>query len=226
MRLTLFLALAFVLASAQHFVDRVVASVNGHPILWSDLEEEVKLGALLDGRPVTEVTPAQRDSALDRLVDNELLEQQVASANSEEDAVSQKAEVDREISDLRVARDASGTTDWDKLLREYGVTEQELREKLLRQAQLLQFVDMRFRPGTQVSDAEIQGFYNDVFVPDMKKRGADLPALAKVQGSIEKILVEQKVNAALEQYLRVLRGGARIWKSAPFAAGATAEGKR
>jgi SurA N-terminal domain len=226
MRLALIFVLAVAIASAQEFVDRVVASVNGNPVLWSDVEDEVRLDALLDGRPASEVTPAQRNAALDRLVDNELLAQQVGAANSDENAPAQQEEVDREVRDLRAERNASDTTDWDRLLKQNAVTEQDLRAKLLRQVQLLQFVNMRFRPGTQVSEAEIERFYNDVFVPEMKKRGAPVSSLASVQESIEKILIEQKVNAALDQYLQVLRGGARIWKSAPFAtAQAKAEGK-
>jgi parvulin-like peptidyl-prolyl isomerase len=227
MRLALIFALAVAMASAQQFVDRVVASVNGNPILWSDVDEEVKLDALLDNRPASELTPAQRNAALDRLIDDELLAQQVASANSDENAASQQEEVDREIRDLRSERNVSDATDWQRFLNEHGVTEPDLRARLLRQVQLLQFVNMRFRPGTQVSQNEIERFYNQVFVPEMKKRGASVPALASVQDTIEKILIEQKVNAALDQYLQVLRGGARIWKSAPFATAKTStEGKR
>src|ERR1700690_845462 len=58
-------------------VDRVVANVNGHVVLQSDWEEEVAFEAFEGGRSPDSFTTAERQAALDRLVDQELLREQV-----------------------------------------------------------------------------------------------------------------------------------------------------
>ncbi len=76
------LATAFLIAFASWspagtIVDRVVANVNGHVVLQSDWEEEVAFEAFENGRAPDSFTTAERQAALDRLVDQELLREQV-----------------------------------------------------------------------------------------------------------------------------------------------------
>src|ERR1700749_287587 len=73
-------ALLFVLPMftfAGSVVDRVVANVNGHVVLQSDWEEEVSFEAFEDGKDPASFTEAERKAALDRLIDQELLREQV-----------------------------------------------------------------------------------------------------------------------------------------------------
>ena len=74
--LTLLLALV-IPSMAGQVVDRVVSNVNGHVVLQSDWEQEVAFEALSDGRDLDSFTLAERKAALDRLVDQELLREQV-----------------------------------------------------------------------------------------------------------------------------------------------------
>ena len=64
-------------AAAGPIVDRVVANVNGHVVLQSDWEEEVSFEAFEDGKDPATFTDAERKAALDRLIDQELLREQV-----------------------------------------------------------------------------------------------------------------------------------------------------
>src|SRR4030081_543609 len=64
-------------AGAGQIVDRMVANVNGHILLQSDWEEEVSFEAFVDARSPDSFTPAERKAALDRLIDQELLREQV-----------------------------------------------------------------------------------------------------------------------------------------------------
>src|SRR5208282_1871804 len=75
-RLALGMALA-VSTLAGQIVDRVVANVNGHVVLQSDWEQEVALEAFSDGRDPDSFTAPERRAALDRLIDQELLREQV-----------------------------------------------------------------------------------------------------------------------------------------------------
>src|SRR5271156_7048674 len=67
-------------AKAGEIVDRVVTNVNGHVVLQSDWEQEVAFEALSDGRDPASFTSDERKAALDRLIDQELLREQVRPA--------------------------------------------------------------------------------------------------------------------------------------------------
>ena len=58
-------------------IDRVVATVNGHPILQSDVDETVRFDALLDDKPVSGISGADVEATLQHLTDQELLRQQM-----------------------------------------------------------------------------------------------------------------------------------------------------
>src|ERR1035438_8233584 len=44
---------------------------------------------------------------------------------------------------------------------EYGVTEPELKTRLLWQLTLVRFIDVRFRPGIQIGDDDIRNYFNE-----------------------------------------------------------------
>src|SRR5260221_4083493 len=72
------LIMALALSSpAGQIVDRVVASVNGHVVFRTDWEQEVALEAFSNARDPDSFTIIDRNAALDRLIDQELLREQV-----------------------------------------------------------------------------------------------------------------------------------------------------
>ena len=72
----MFLALHFPSAPAE-VIDRIVATVNGHIILLSDWEDSLRYEAFSSGRPLDRLTADDRKSALDHLIDQELLREQL-----------------------------------------------------------------------------------------------------------------------------------------------------
>src|SRR6202167_5282446 len=84
-------ALAFaVLLSALSFapspasaevIDRIIATVNGRVILQSDWDEALCYEALLTNRTPAQFTDDDRRAVLDRLIDQELLREQMKSAD-------------------------------------------------------------------------------------------------------------------------------------------------
>ena len=82
-RLYLMLALCMagtVLAGAGEVIDRIVATVNGHIILQSDWDEALAYQALAEKVPWRSFSLEQRKAALDRLIDQELVREQVHAA--------------------------------------------------------------------------------------------------------------------------------------------------
>ena len=72
------LSMALAISSlGGQIVDRVVTSVNGHVVLQSDWEQELDFEAFSNARDSDSFTSAARNAALDRLIDQELLREQV-----------------------------------------------------------------------------------------------------------------------------------------------------
>src|SRR5215469_8876633 len=97
-------------ASAGEMIDRIVATVNGHIILQSDWNDALCYEALLSARPVDQFTDQDRRAVLDRLIDQELLGEQMKSNlfqhASEEEAAKQVADA------RKLYPEASSTQGW------------------------------------------------------------------------------------------------------------------
>src|SRR6185437_8011019 len=62
---------------AGELLDRIVATVNSQVILQSDWDDEVRFEALMSDRKPDDETSEQRKAALDRLVDQDILREQM-----------------------------------------------------------------------------------------------------------------------------------------------------
>src|SRR5580765_3166695 len=91
---------------AGEVLDRIVITVNGHAILQSDWQDEVRYESFVAGRTLQDVTPQDRKSALDRLIDQELLREQM---NPEESRPTTPEEVEQQFKTVEIeyARDHS-----------------------------------------------------------------------------------------------------------------------
>src|SRR6478672_6429094 len=105
-------------ARAGEVIDRIVATVNGRIILQSDWDEALSYEALLSGRALSFFTDEDRRAVLDRLIDQELLAEQMKSASfkhaSEEDAAAEITEA------RKLHPDAATAEGWQALLARYG----------------------------------------------------------------------------------------------------------
>src|SRR5262249_8623192 len=106
---------------------------------------------------------------------------------------------------------------WKALLAAYGVTQQDVEEHLASEFRVLRLVDLRFRGMVRVDKSAIAGYYQEQFVTELKRRGATPPPLEGVSDRIEKILVEQRVNEMLNEWLQALRTQAHIERMMPGA---------
>src|SRR5277367_1896996 len=136
--MALCLALA-VSAVGGQIVDRVVTNVNGHVVLQSDWEQEVAFEAFANGRDPDSFTSAERKAALDRLIDQELLREQVRP--SQPPPADQVAARVAEVRKLN----PECTTDesWRAKLQRYGLTESALEKRLGNEIQVMKLVEDR-----------------------------------------------------------------------------------
>src|SRR5690349_12967374 len=129
-----FAAVIWVLANsaltlrAGQLLEQIVATVNSHIILLSDWDDEVRCEALMNGKALDQVTLDDRKAALDHLIDQELLREQVGGA---EVSPANEADVSKQLQQIKSLYDAKENPDaWPQALARYKVTEQQLRKRI------------------------------------------------------------------------------------------------
>jgi hypothetical protein len=197
-------------------VDRMVAVVNKHVILESELDQATRVEFLLQARPIERVTSVDRTAALERLIDRSLLDQQIVNPAMLDPS---PEELKAKIEELRQGiPGASINENWKSILTGYGLTQQDVEEQLTSQFRILRFIDLRFRGLVRIDKKAIAAYYEDRFLPEVRKRNASEPQLSEVSDKIEQILAEQRIDELLNNWLKTLRAQAHIERMLPAAA--------
>jgi peptidyl-prolyl cis-trans isomerase SurA len=208
--LALVLLLPFLprVASAAEVVDRIVATVNGRIILQSDLDEALSYEAVLSGRPLSEFSDDERRTVLDRLIDQELLREQMKSAESRH---ASESEVSARVAEARKQYpEAASDQGWQALLAKYHLSQKDLEAHVAQQIDLMHLVDARLRPAVQIDSKTIEAYYREKFVPQLKQSSGSEVPLAAVTAKIRELLTEQKVNELLVSWLQTLRSESEV----------------
>jgi len=163
---TLFLTVALVSATHAAVLDRLAMVVGNQVFTEGEVHDEVRLTQFLNQQPL-DLGPEQRRAAAERLVDQQLIrnEMQIGGypqpPQSEADAMLRnfRQEHYRSIAQFRAA------------LEKYGITEEQLKQHLLWQLAAVRFTDARFRPvpAPTLPAPSIQ-------TADRLRAGADAPA--------------------------------------------------
>ena len=201
----------FALASpawAGDIVDRIVATVNNHIILQSEWQDEIRYEAFVAGRSLDDVQAADRKAALDRLIDQELLREQMQASDYPH---ASSAEVEKNIQEIRAKYpEAKSEEAWQSALERYGLTESELKQRVALQVDLLGLVDARLRPNIVIDSTSIESYYNQELLPQLRQSGATEVPLADVTPKIKELLTQEKMNQLLLAWLQDLRSGSEI----------------
>jgi hypothetical protein len=193
-------------AAAPVLLDRVVAVVNRHVILASDLDDEIRLSVLdpnVAGQTLT------RRRALEQLISRALIEQQIRQEDVQT-AEPPQAEVDARLAEIRrelpaCLRENCATEEgWQAFLAAHHLTPQRVETYLRYRLEILRFIEQRFRQGIRISQQEIATYYNDVLLPQYSP-GETVPPLRQVSPRIEEILLQEQVNALFGDWLANLR---------------------
>jgi hypothetical protein len=205
---TLFLLLMSSPARAGDIVDRIVATVNGHAILQSDWEDALHYEAFIAGHSSEQLTPTERKAALDRLIDQELLRQQIRSSDfqhaSDQDIAARIQEIRRQYPG------AESDSGWHASLNRYGLIEKDLKNRVALQLDLLRLVDARLRPTVQIDSKSIESYYNQELLPQLRQSGAPQIPLAQASPKIKELLTQRKIDQLLTAWLQTLRTGSEI----------------
>jgi hypothetical protein len=190
-------------------VDRVVANVNNHALLQSDWEEEMAFEGFLDLRDPNSFSKAERSAALDRLIDQELLREQLRPGQ----AVPGE-QIAARVGEVRKLHPECSTDDsWRSALQRYGLSQASLEKRLGEQLLLVKLVDDRLRPSVQIDQSAVEAYYRDQLLPEMTRAGNGAAPLAEVSGKIKDLLAEKKMNELLSGWLASLRSTSQIMSS-------------
>jgi hypothetical protein len=180
-------------------IDRIAVSVENAVIAESEILRQIRLTALFNKEPVVITGEKKRDTA-DRLVEQMLIRREIATTKYlPEDPQAYLPAYES------LRKESGGDAAYKAKLDEYGVSDTDVRDALHWQATLLDFIQVRFRPGVQVPEGELREYYEAEIATKPNP-----PPLEQVHEEIEAMLTEQRVNAAIDRWLGQSRTQTRI----------------
>jgi len=189
-------------------IDRIVATVNGHIILLSDWEDSLRYEAFSSGRPLDRMTADDRKSALDHLIDQELLREQLKDSDvlhpSSEDVAQRVVEIRKQYPE------AETELGWRRLLDSHRLSEEYLKNRVAAELDLMRLVDARLRPSVTVDSKSIESYYREELLPQLRQSGGQNVPLAAVTAKIKELLTQKKISQLLTAWLQDLRAGSEI----------------
>ncbi|HEY2842838.1 MAG TPA: hypothetical protein VGJ09_04280 [Bryobacteraceae bacterium] len=180
-------------------LDRIAVTVGKDVITESQVILDLDVAAFLDHRAV-DLSPSAKRQAAERLVDQLLILREAADSHVTLPST--------EAAKGLVAPYAA-ESGYQAELKQYGISEADLAAHLLAGLRTLTFTNLRFRPDALVPEEEIRNYY-DKTVRESKAPAAPVPSFEASRDSIEKLLVEQHVLDALDQWLVMTRSAAHI----------------
>ena len=96
-------------------------------------------------------------------------------------------------------------------LEKYEVRAEDLKAHLLWQLTLLRFIDVRFRPGIQITDQDIQQYFKQK-LPELEKQAGPEKRirLDDLRDKIQEALTDERVDQQLNDWLAETRKHMRI----------------
>ena len=204
MRLVWLLLLLMQPAMRAEVIDRLAITVGNRVITQLQIDEELRVTAMLNHEPVVRDLDARRDAA-DRLVEQLLIKFEMELSRYE---LPDSSDVDKYYQQIEEAN--GGAVDFEKSLRAFNLTPEVLRSHLELQLTELKFIDVRFRPDANVTDAEIETAYQSKIAVWKQTHTGAPPTLDASRESLRAMLVEDHTDAALNTWLAESRKRVRL----------------
>jgi hypothetical protein len=180
-------------------IDAIAVRVGTDVITDSEVRELASFQQVVDGQA------KPRDEVIRELTDQWIVRGEADTAKYPQPS---DQEVDRAYAQL--AKQFGGPQEFAKRYASIGLGEPAVRRQLKLQLYLSRFLDYRFRPEVNVDDAAIQDYYDKEFAPQLKARGANVPALPDVHDTIREVLVQRAIDDRAKQWLNDSRSGLAI----------------
>jgi hypothetical protein len=185
--------------SGTQQIDGVAARIEDDIITESEVRELSAFQQLVDGQPKS------RAEVLRDLADQWLIRGEASTARYGQPS---SADVDRAYNEF--VKQFPSPKIFEQRRTDAGLSEAAVRRMIQQQLYLSRFIDYRFRPAAQITDQQVADYYRDDFVPQLKARKAEIPALDDVEDTIREVLIQRAITDREEKWLDESRPRLRI----------------
>ncbi|HLK63696.1 MAG TPA: hypothetical protein VKU19_09660 [Bryobacteraceae bacterium] len=182
-------------------IDRIAVSVGTRVIAVSDVDREIRVTAFLNS-VAPDFSPASKNATAQRLIEQKLIQRELEVSHY---PVPEASEVEPILADFK-REHFKDDAEYRSALAARGITDQEVKDELLWQRTLLRFIEVRFRPAVQVSDQEVQDYFDQVVAPAARLAHPDQPvSLSDYRDQIESTLSGKRVDKEVDTWLQEAR---------------------
>lgn len=196
-------ALCILLAASgqAEVIDRIAVSVGSSVITASDIDRDIRVTAFLNGVP-PDFSAASRRATADRMVEQKLVRRELEISRY---PVPEASAAEPEFEAFRKEH-YPADAEFQSALAHYGISEQEVRDEMLWQLTLLRFIEVRFRPAVEVSEQDVQEYFDRVVKPAAQAAHPGQPVtLDDYRGQIQSTLTGKRADAELDNWLKETR---------------------
>jgi peptidyl-prolyl cis-trans isomerase SurA len=183
--------------------DRIVAVVDGDPILQSDVDRAMVLAGIARGNGAGE--GEQRRKVLDGLVEERLRIHEVERYGFEQVPVEM---IGKQVEAIRTK--LGSDEELRRRLQALGMTMEGLEQLVAQQLQVLVYVDELLGARVFVGLEEIEAYYQRTLAPQLRAEGKPVPPLDEVREQIREVLRQQRLNEELQRWTAELRRRADV----------------
>ncbi len=196
---------AAAMLSGAVILDRIVVIAGTHVIKASDIDRDIRLTDFLNRTPINFSPSAKRESA-ERLIAQQIIRDEIVSGGYRRPPESEAAQLEADL-----VRDRFGGSEQrlQEGLQRYGLTKTDLREQLLWQITVLQFIDQRFRGGVVVTDQDIRGYY-DQHIAELRREYPKDNSFDALEPKIRDRIEGERINESFNEWLDQARKSERV----------------
>jgi len=202
----IFLSAFWFTGSRADIIDRIAVTLDSQVITESEVLLEIRLTAFQNGTP-PDFKPEAKRQAAGRLIEQKLIRKEIEVGRYVQP---NSADVDPMLKQIEAQRFHS-PEDFRHGLETYRVSVEDLKAHLLWQLALLRFIDVRFRPGIQITEQDIQQYF-DQKLPELEKQAGPEQKihLDDLRDKIQDALTDERVDQQLNDWLTETRKHMRI----------------
>ena len=180
-------------------IDKIVITVANQVITQSQIDDEIRVTAFLN-REKVDLNADARKQAAGRLLEQALIKREMDISHYPLPELSDAGE---SLEALKATYPTE--SEFQNALSASGITADALTRRLWWQLTLLRFIDYRFRPGIQIPTADVQAYYRRQVSEWEQKGTKPIPTLDESRDQIEEILTQQRIDQALDQWMKDTR---------------------
>jgi hypothetical protein len=183
------------LPACAEIIDRLAIAVGNQVITELQIDEELRVTAMLNHKPIVRSLEERRDAS-DRLVEQLLIKQEMDLSRY---PLPGSADVDKYLQ--QIIDSNGGAAQFAKTLSSFSLTMETMRRHLELQLMELRFIDFRFRPDAVVSDSDVEAAYQRQVVAWKESHNGEPPNFEVSREPLRAMLAEEHTDAALNTWL-------------------------